>query len=56
MLPFVDRLEASGHTGERRESFDWGVGKLNDVTFDSTGDRAACCAETGEIVVWDVDR
>jgi WD40 repeat protein len=44
------------HTGERRESFDWGVGKLNDVTFDSTGDRAACCSETGEIVVWDVDR
>jgi WD40 repeat protein len=44
------------HTGERRESFDWGFGKLNDVTFDATGDRAACCSEAGEVVVWDVDR
>src|SRR4029079_17652529 len=45
-----------GRTGERRESFDWQVGKLHDVVFDATGDRAACCSKTGEIVVWDVDR
>jgi WD40 repeat protein len=43
-------------TGERRQSFDWGVGKLQEVIFDGTGDRAACCSGTGQIVVWDVDR
>jgi WD40 repeat protein len=43
-------------TGEHRQAFDWGVGKLHDVIFDATGDRAACCSKTGEIVVWDVDR
>ncbi len=45
-----------GVTGERRESFDWGVGKLNVVVFDVAGDRAACGGESGAIVVWDVDR
>jgi WD40 repeat protein len=42
-------------TGQRKETFEWGTGKLLDIAFDSTGDRAACCAESGEIVVWDVD-
>jgi WD40 repeat protein len=42
-------------TGERLRAFDWGVGKVNDVTFDDAGDRAACCSQTGEVVVWDVD-
>ncbi len=42
-------------TGERRNSFDWGVGKLGDVTFDAAGDRAACSGGAGEVVVWDVD-
>jgi WD40 repeat protein len=43
-------------TGAHRQAFDWGVGKLQDIAFDPTGDRAACSAKTGEIVVWDVDR
>lgn len=43
-------------TGERRESFDWKIGKAHAVAFDATGDRAACGAETGTVVVWDVDR
>src|SRR5262249_49866270 len=42
-------------TGEHRQAFDWKVGKLYDVVFDPTGDRAACCSKTGQIVVWDVD-
>jgi WD40 repeat protein len=45
-----------GRTGEHRQAFDWQVGKLHDVIFDPTGDRAACCSKTGQIVVWDVDR
>lgn len=45
-----------GETGERRTSFDWGVGKLNDVIFDAAGDRAFCCSNTGQVVIWDVDR
>jgi WD40 repeat protein len=49
----VDFWDAT--TGQRRESFEWGTGKLLDIAFDATGDRAACCAESGEIVVWDVD-
>jgi WD40 repeat protein len=49
----VDFWDAA--TGERRQSFDWGVGKLYAVAFDATGDRAACCSQTGDIVVWDVD-
>ncbi|MGL4555602.1 MAG: WD40 repeat domain-containing protein [Gemmataceae bacterium] len=44
-----------GRTGVKRESFDWGVGKLNGVTFDAAGDRAACCSGRGDVVVWDVD-
>ena len=43
-------------TGQRRESYDWGVGKLNAVVFDPAGDRAACCSERGDVVIWDVDR
>jgi WD40 repeat protein len=43
-------------TGERRESFDWKVGKLLAVAFDPAGDRAACGGEGGQVVVWDVDR
>jgi WD40 repeat protein len=50
----VDFWEAA--TGQRKETFEWGTGKLLDIAFDSTGDRAACCAESGVIVVWDVDR
>ncbi len=42
-------------TAERRESFDWGLGKLNGIAFDATGGRAAACSERGEIVVWDID-
>jgi WD40 repeat protein len=49
----VDYWDADGRP---LQSFDWGVGKLNGVTFDATGDRAACCSQTGEVVVWDVDR
>jgi WD40 repeat protein len=45
-----------GVTGERRESFGWGVGTLNDVVFDATGDRAAVCTDKGKVVVWDIDR
>jgi WD40 repeat protein len=43
-------------TGERRQSFDWKVGKLYAVAFDPAGDRAACGGESGQVVVWDVDR
>jgi WD40 repeat protein len=43
-------------TGERRDSYDWKVGKLNGIAFDTTGDRAAACSATGKIVIWDVDR
>ena len=43
-------------TGARGKAFDWGLGKLNAVAFDATGDRAACGSETGAVVVWDVDR
>ncbi len=50
----VDLWDA--RTGARRESFDWGVGKLFGVTFDAAGERAAACSATGEIVVWDIDR
>jgi WD40 repeat protein len=50
----VDYWDA--RTGERLGSFDWGVGKVNDVAFDRTGERAACCSQAGAIVVWDVDR
>jgi WD40 repeat protein len=49
----VDYWDA--RTGEHRRAFDWGVGKLHDVTFDAAGDRAACCSKTGHVVVWDVD-
>src|SRR5262249_18376943 len=49
----VDFWDAT--TGQRRESFEWGTPRLLDIAFDATGDRAACCAESGEIVVWDVD-
>jgi WD40 repeat protein len=42
-------------TGERRESFDWGLGKLQEIAFDASGDRAACGSRHGQIVVWDVD-
>lgn len=42
--------------GEALQAFDWGVGRVNGVIFDSSGDRAACCSQTGEVVVWDVDR
>jgi WD40 repeat protein len=42
-------------SGQRRASFDWGVGKVHAVTFDAAGDRAACGSETGAVVVWDVD-
>lgn len=50
----VDYWDA--RSGERRESFDWKVGKLHDVVFDASGHRAACCSQRGQIVVWDVDR
>lgn len=50
----VDYWDA--RTGEHRQAFDWGVGKLNGVAFDPTGDRAACCAQSGNVVIWDVDR
>jgi WD40 repeat protein len=43
------------HTGAHRKGYDWKVGKLHDVVFDPTGDRAACCSKTGEIILWDVD-
>jgi WD40 repeat protein len=49
----VDYWDA--HSGEHRQAFDWKVGKLHDVAFDASGDRAACCSQGGEIVVWDVD-
>jgi WD40 repeat protein len=50
----VDYWDA--RTGAHRQAFGWKVGKLNDVVFDPTGDRAACCSKTGHVVVWDVDR
>jgi WD40 repeat protein len=50
----VDYWDA--RSGEHRQAFDWQVGKLNDIVFDPAGDRAACCGDTGEVVVWDVDR
>jgi WD40 repeat protein len=43
-------------TGERRESFDWKTGKLNEVVFDRAGDRAACGATSGAVIIWDIDR
>ncbi len=49
----VDYWDAA--TGQRTESFEWGTGKLLDIAFDAAGDRAACCGESGDIVVWDVD-
>jgi WD40 repeat protein len=42
-------------TGERRESFDFGLGKAWGVAFDPAGDRAAVCGKKGKIVIWDVD-
>ena len=54
---YTDALQFSGPVqAVLRESFDWEVGKLNAVTFDANGDRAACCSQTGDVVVWDVDR
>jgi WD40 repeat protein len=50
----VDYWDA--RTGAHRQAFDWQVGQLRDVIFDSTGDRAACCGKRGDIIVWDVDR
>jgi WD40 repeat protein len=50
----VDYWDA--RTGAHRQAFDWKVGKLNDVVFDPSGDRGACCSKTGHVVVWDVDR
>jgi WD40 repeat protein len=50
----VDYWDA--RTGEHRQAFDWGIGKLHDIVFDATGDRAACCGKSGDVVVWDVDR
>ncbi len=44
-----------GVTGERRQSFGWGVGQLTAVTFDASGDRAAACSDDGHIVIWDID-
>jgi WD40 repeat protein len=49
----VDYWDAQ--TGERRESFDWGVGKVRALAFDRSGDRAACGSHVGDAVVWDVD-
>jgi WD40 repeat protein len=49
----VDYWDAA--TGKHRESFDWKVGKLHDVTFAPDGQRAACCAKSGHIILWDVD-
>jgi WD40 repeat protein len=49
----VDFWDAA--TGERSQSFDWGIGKLNDIAFDPAGDRAAVCSSTGQVVVWDID-
>ena len=46
----------SAETGERRESFAWTEARLNDVKFDDAGDKAACCSNAGEVIVWDVDR
>jgi WD40 repeat protein len=43
------------HSGERRESFDWGLQKAWGITFDPSGDRAAACGKGGKVVVWDVD-
>jgi WD40 repeat protein len=43
------------HTGEHRAAWDWKIGKLHDVVFDATGDRAACCSSSGQSVIWDVD-
>jgi WD40 repeat protein len=42
-------------TGEHQKAYDWKIGKLHDVIFDTSGDRAACCSKTGQIVIWDVD-
>src|SRR5262249_39746315 len=42
-------------TGQHKQAFDWGIGKLHDVAFDADGHRAACCGKSGEIIVWDVD-
>ena len=39
----------------RRESFDWGVGRVREVVFDAAGHRAACGSRSGTVVVWDVD-
>lgn len=50
------KVDYWGTAGGRRGSFDWGVGKVNAIAFDATGDRAACAAESGQVVVWDVDR
>ncbi len=49
----VDLWDAT--SAERRTSFGWGVGKLDEVVFDADGGRAAVCSDTGEIVVWDID-
>jgi WD40 repeat protein len=44
-----------GRTGEHRSALDWGVGQVRALAFDASGDRAACCGQGGETVVWDVD-
>ena len=49
----VDWWDPTG--GERRESYDWGRGKITALCFDARGDRAAACTTNGEVIVWDVD-
>jgi WD40 repeat protein len=50
----VDYWDAA--TAERSGSLSWQVGKLNALAFDPGGDRAACSGESGDIIIWDVDR
>jgi WD40 repeat protein len=43
-------------TGQHQQAYDWKIGKLHAVAFSADGDRAACCGEAGQVVLWDVDR
>lgn len=42
-------------TLQRRETYQWKIGKINTITFSSDGYRAAVGSSTGTVLVWDVE-
>jgi WD40 repeat protein len=43
-------------TWKVRTAFDWQIGRLRSVAFSPDGMRAAAGGDSGQIVIWDVDR